>query len=301
MGRKPTFATEGVISRSLPFALTVVLAFALQPVSSGVAHRAMWAAGAAVLVVAALAITFAPWERMNRRIDIVPGLLMLVAIALLRQSSGGAASGYGALVLLPVVWFGLYGSRTQLTIMMAAATATLVVPLSVIGAPQYPRSGWRGAALTVAIGAVVGIASLRLRAEIAAKNAAAKFHESDLHGSLEAMAEPVGRYRVVHNVAGDAVDLQCVYLNRAGRSSLGVDVVGSLLSERLAAEGRSDKLAVWLSALTAAEPVRYDLVADEDNRRGVFEVQVLGMHDGVVTSWRDVTAERKTQHELQHT
>ncbi len=39
------------------------------------------------------------------------------------------------LVLVPILWFALYGSRTEMAITVAAVSLTFVGPILIIGAP----------------------------------------------------------------------------------------------------------------------------------------------------------------------
>src|SRR6478736_6387977 len=55
-------------------------------------------------------------------------LAYLLVIALMRQSSLGGQTGFYPLVILPVVWVALYGSRRQLWIVVGAAVCVLLVP-----------------------------------------------------------------------------------------------------------------------------------------------------------------------------
>lgn len=77
-------------------------------------------------------------------------------IALLRQAQGGTASGYGALVVLPVVWVALAAGRRAVVAISACTMAAFAVPILLVGAPLYPTSGWRAAFLWTLVAAVVG-------------------------------------------------------------------------------------------------------------------------------------------------
>ena len=119
--------------------------------------------GAAVLsVLVALAALFVPWERLPRDLQLVPALAYVVAIVLLRDSVGGAAGGVGLLMLSPIVWFALYGTRRQLLVLIAAVALAWAIPIVMIGAPRYPTTGWRGVVLVVALSAVIGTTVQRL-------------------------------------------------------------------------------------------------------------------------------------------
>lgn len=115
------------------------------------------------LIVAVIAAAVAvPWDRVRPMWQTVPALTALVAVALLRDASGGASGGLAVLLLLPVVWMALYGDRTRLAIVISGVAVAIVVPLVVVGAPKYPAGGWRSAVLFVALSAVAGNSVQRL-------------------------------------------------------------------------------------------------------------------------------------------
>ncbi len=64
-------------------------------------------------------------------------------IAVLRDASGGSASGLAPLVALPVIWVALYGRAWDLVWVAAATVLTFAVPLVLIGAPLYDAGDWR--------------------------------------------------------------------------------------------------------------------------------------------------------------
>jgi hypothetical protein len=55
-----------------------------------------------------------PWDRAGSMIRMTPCYGFFVVVALLRDAEGGAQSGLAVLVLLPVLWTALYGSRREL-------------------------------------------------------------------------------------------------------------------------------------------------------------------------------------------
>jgi hypothetical protein len=64
----------------------------------------------------------------------------LPVIALLREGSGGGASGYGPLAVLPVVWLALYHDRRQLIIGILLQAAVFFLPTVAIAPPDLtPR------------------------------------------------------------------------------------------------------------------------------------------------------------------
>ncbi len=70
-------------------------------------------------------------------------LLFFVVIAVARDASGGGSSGLTPLLLLPVLWIVLHGSRSQLRVAALATGGVLWVPLLVFGDPKYDVSDWR--------------------------------------------------------------------------------------------------------------------------------------------------------------
>jgi len=135
----------GALGRVAPFAgvaiIAVVLAL-LPPTSSS--NWPMLAAGGvltAILLTAALRV---PWVRLPAWCEASFPLSFFLVIALLRHTGGGAISGYAPLVMLPLLWMAMYGSRTQLRLAIVGTAATFLAPLIFVGPPLYPSSGWVG-------------------------------------------------------------------------------------------------------------------------------------------------------------
>jgi diguanylate cyclase (GGDEF)-like protein len=141
---------------SLPFAAIAALGVALVPLPGEPLERSDWIAGGLLVLGIWLAIVLAPWERIPARWQLAPIAGSLLAVALLRDATGGAAGGLGVLVLLPVVWVALYGDRLQLHVVNLGTAAVWAYPLVVVGAPKYPAAGWRTAALFVALAWMIG-------------------------------------------------------------------------------------------------------------------------------------------------
>lgn len=86
----------------------------------------------------------------------------LVFVDLLRASVGGASSGFGGLLLIPVIWLAVAAGATELLIGLAAMVGAQVIPLLVVGAPDYPVSGWRGGIVLTVVAAITGFSLQRL-------------------------------------------------------------------------------------------------------------------------------------------
>ena len=136
--------------------------------------------GATVLtVLVALSALFVPWERLPRDLQVIPALAYVVAIVLLRDSVGGAAGGVGLLMLSPIVWFALYGTRRQLFVLITAVALAWAIPILIFGAPRYPATGWRGVVLVVALSAVIGTTVQRLVSRVHKQAAALRVRDQE--------------------------------------------------------------------------------------------------------------------------
>ena len=147
---------------SLPYAAIAGLGVALVPLPGGTLERSDWIVGGLLVLVVWMSIVRAPWERLPPLAQLVPLVGSLVAVALLRDATGGAGGGLGVLVLLPVVWVALYGDRLQLIVVGLGTALVWAYPLIVVGAPKYPATGWRTAALYVALSWMIGASVQRL-------------------------------------------------------------------------------------------------------------------------------------------
>jgi GGDEF domain-containing protein len=115
------------------------------------------AAGVLNLLVIGLVLVL-PWQKLPRTADLVPPLLYMVVIALLRDGLGGAVSAYSTLLILPVLWFAMYGRRAELAVGVIGVAVLLMMPLLLIGQPQYTDEEWRRALLWVTVSGIMGLA-----------------------------------------------------------------------------------------------------------------------------------------------
>jgi diguanylate cyclase (GGDEF)-like protein len=127
--------------------------------------------GIGLTVSVLAAAVAAPWRSLPTWSPVVPAFAYLLAVALLRDATGGAATGFGPLMLLPTFWLALYGTRGQLLALLAGVATVYYAPLLLIGGPAYPVVGWRGGALFVVVAAIIGLSTheliRRLRALLA--------------------------------------------------------------------------------------------------------------------------------------
>lgn len=91
-----------------------------------------------LLAAISVAIFSVPWHRLAAGWQRIPSLAFLAVLAIVRHLAGGAGSNVGLLVLVPVLWFALYGTRRDLIICAAAVTAVFAVPAFVVDGASYP-------------------------------------------------------------------------------------------------------------------------------------------------------------------
>ncbi len=160
------FAREGLFRRIMPFGLSACLAFALVPLPPAEEHLGALLSAGILTVLLVASILLVPWHRMPDYVQAVPPMAYFAVIALLRHAEGGAESGYGQLVLLPLVWLALYGTRRQLAVAFAAMIMMFVIPILFVGPPRYPPSEWRRTLLWATAGPLIAFTIHRLVAEI---------------------------------------------------------------------------------------------------------------------------------------
>ncbi len=124
------------------------------------AHRdtseVLWAAGLNVLLIAA--VVALPWARFPRVADVIPPLGYMVVVAMLRDGLGGAASAYSTLLILPVLWLAMYGTRAQLAVSVIGVGLLLAMPILLVGKPEYTNEDWRSTLLWVTVSGIIGLA-----------------------------------------------------------------------------------------------------------------------------------------------
>ncbi len=124
-----------------PFAIVALAAF-VAVILVGTRSRTGEVIAAGVLVAPLVAMVYlVQWWRLPAWAQAAPPLLYYAIVALLRDAAGADASIFTALVLLPVFWFALYGTRTQLLVSLAGLFVTLAAPALIAGAPALSARG----------------------------------------------------------------------------------------------------------------------------------------------------------------
>ena len=160
--RPSTRATGRPPEHAVPFTLiAVVTGYALLFLPIGAQLDYGMVSAAAALSAALLGLTLV-WSRFPRVATLGIPLGYMALAALLREAAGGSTSGFGGLFLLPVLWLALTAGRAELATILVAMGIAQALPLALVGAPEYPESGWRGAFVLTTVAAVTGLMVQRL-------------------------------------------------------------------------------------------------------------------------------------------
>jgi PAS domain S-box-containing protein len=182
--------TNDATRRAAPFALIIAVC-ALTPAvpHSPAPDSRLWLA-AGFLIAAMFAIgQFGVVTRRAAFVDAAP-LLLAPIVALLRAADGAGYSGFAPLLMLPILWYALYGTGRLLAVATAEAAITLLAPIVVVGAPDYPGSTLRGTLLLLAVMTSLGLIVQRLLTAAQAAHAKSAADAARFHGVFE--YAPVG-------------------------------------------------------------------------------------------------------------
>ena len=111
---------------------------------------------AGVLFFALVAAAFLlPWERLPDWAWLIIPIGYIAVIAIIRDAQGGSHSGLVVVYLLPIVWLSLYGRRLHLLVGLFCLDLALLVPVLIVGPPEYPTIEWRQVAVMATVTALV--------------------------------------------------------------------------------------------------------------------------------------------------
>jgi len=168
-GNVATRAKADPPAQLLPFtAIAVATAYALLFVPpSHLDFREVSAAGLLACALLGLALSAQSVPRIAA-VAIPVGYIALVA--LLREAAGGSSSGFGGLLLLPVLWLAVTAGRRELAVILFTMAVAQLLPLGLVGPPKYPASGFRGAFVLTTVAAITGLMVQRLVTETRTQN-----------------------------------------------------------------------------------------------------------------------------------
>jgi diguanylate cyclase (GGDEF)-like protein len=222
-----------------PLLAFVVLAFAIAVIQPSGADWRVAGVGAVLALVLVAAAAAVPWKRIGTVFLLFPALGALGLVAILRASAGGATSGYGPLAILPVVWIAFVLGRRAVVLTSCVAALVFVLPIVLVGAPQYPQSTLRLAVLWAVVIMFVGVVSASVVAEQRRHAVRARAREVAAAETLRALEGVASVARDI-SCGADARDRVC----EAAMSSSGAAIV-TVMERR--AEGFSITAAAGLS------------------------------------------------------
>jgi GGDEF domain-containing protein len=152
------FRREGLLRRTAPFFVAMVIAFAAIRLPAVERDSGQLIAAGALNILLVVLVAVLPWQKLPRIADLLPPLLYMVVVALLRDGLGGAVSAYSTLLILPVLWLAMYGTRLDLATSVIGVALLLTMPVLLIGEPQYTSEEWRRALLWVTVAGIIGLA-----------------------------------------------------------------------------------------------------------------------------------------------
>jgi PAS domain S-box-containing protein len=172
--------------------LAVIVLSALSPaVPHSISPDAAWWLGAwAVIVLMVLAGYIATTLRPRNWVNTLAPLLLFPALWCLRCADGNSTSGFSPLIMLPVLWFALYGRLRDVVLALAGAVLTLFLPMLIIGSPEYPPASWRGYVLLMIVSAAIGPVVYHLVESARRSNRALSRSELEFRAAFE--DAPVG-------------------------------------------------------------------------------------------------------------
>ncbi|MGZ6588084.1 MAG: diguanylate cyclase domain-containing protein [Solirubrobacteraceae bacterium] len=156
-------SVRAIASQQAPFAGAAALGWIAMLVGTSL-DWSQYALSVALLGIAlAIPLAGAAGGRLKRATIVIGSLILLIALALLRNSAGGSTSGVSVLALIPVFYTALNTqSRRQLVVILAGVALFYLGPMLLIGPPAYPHAQYRAALLSVAVSSIIGLATQRL-------------------------------------------------------------------------------------------------------------------------------------------
>jgi diguanylate cyclase (GGDEF)-like protein/PAS domain S-box-containing protein len=160
------FEQEGLEVRLAPFIGLTVLTLAVVPFAYDGMTTEIGLSWAILAMIVGSAF-FVPWGRLPAFAQSLPILSLYIVAALVRDATGGASSVFTALVLLPVVWFALYGTMADVLASVLGCALSIGLPVVLDpGSAKYPTSEFGRAALDSVMSGALGITGVHLMRRI---------------------------------------------------------------------------------------------------------------------------------------
>ena len=150
---------RGTPAVAVPFA--VVALIGLVTVLLPPYERPWWVAGLAALSLVPVVLVYVASQRRERRswLDPLAAYLLFPYAGLLHDAAGagagGSSSGMTVILLLPILWLAITGTRRELWVASALAVLTFAIPILLIGPPSYALGDWRRAVVWASVALVI--------------------------------------------------------------------------------------------------------------------------------------------------
>lgn len=160
LGRPLDAPPAVVLRRVAPFLIASLLTFAIALVGPGrIGIVALLPALGLEFLLLFVVLAFARLGGGPTWLQMVPPLGYYAVVYTLDVAEPGPRRG---LAVLPVIWFALYGTRSQLWVGVAGLAAALLAPMVLIGPPDFPAEDWHRIGTAVAVAGLVGFVVQRL-------------------------------------------------------------------------------------------------------------------------------------------
>ena len=140
--------------RVAPFIVAALAGYAVSPFVGAAGWKVL--IGGALIPIAVGLVFVTPWSRLPAWAQAIPPLLGLAGLGLLRVLTGGVESEFTPLLILPLVWFAVYGTRAELAVCVCVEGAAIALPAAIIGPPDHPHSEYALALAMVCVSGVLG-------------------------------------------------------------------------------------------------------------------------------------------------
>jgi signal transduction histidine kinase len=155
------------LSRYVPFALVALAGQVSAVWPPGPTDDGAYAASSLLLIASAVLVGVHHFRPPH--VWLVRAAIYMSSVACLMLATGGADSGLGGLLLIPVVGVALYGKRWESAFVVVGVLAAMCV-VSLVGPPHLAGSTPRRLFLTGAIAVMVSVAIHTLRAQLVRSN-----------------------------------------------------------------------------------------------------------------------------------
>ncbi len=184
-GSRP-FERDNLALRLAPFVGLTLITLIVVPFAYDGLNGELLISWATLGVIVASAY-LVPWSRLPAGWQGAPPLLFYVIAALVRDSSGGGESVFTALILLPVVWFALYGTLNQVIWSVAGCFTAIALPVVLEGAPRYPARELGRAALDSLMTGALGVTGVHLMGRVRERDEVSRSILDSTHEAFIAM------------------------------------------------------------------------------------------------------------------